>query len=69
MDKCVKIGRLSIHNFMEENESFIIKDSASDVILFISSDDAYDIIEFIDTALVKHERQLGLLEGMYGQSN
>lgn len=66
MDKCVKIGRLSIHNYLEENESFIIKDASSDVILFISSDDAYDIIEFIDTALVRHERQLGLLEDVYG---
>lgn len=69
MDKQIRIGRLSIHNYLEENESFIIKDSASDVILFISSDDAYDIIEFIDRSLEKHERQLGLLEDVYGRSN
>jgi len=62
MDKQVKIGRLSIHNFLEQNESFIVKDSFSDTILFLSLADAYDIIEYLDQSIVEHEQKLGIFE-------
>jgi len=62
MDKQVKIGRLSIHNFLEQNESFIVKDTFSDTILFLSLADAYDIIEYLDQSIVEHEQKLGIFE-------
>ena len=62
MDKQVNIGRLSIHNFLEQNESFIVKDSFSDTILFLSLADAYDIIEYLDRSIIEHEQKLGIYE-------
>jgi len=56
MDKQgTKVGRWTLYDYTEENQSYIIKDSFSDIVLFLSMQDAADMINFIDESLVEYD--------------